>query len=120
MAKPEWGTKRQCQSCGVRFYDLMRAPVTCPKCSALVETEAVARPRRAAAPKVLAPVPAGPAAAVLEDDLEASGEEAEVEDVDGGDDDESGLIEDASDLGEDDDDMAEVIEHLDENLEDEV
>ncbi|MGB0671459.1 MAG: TIGR02300 family protein, partial [Rhodospirillales bacterium] len=32
MAKPEWGTKRACQSCGARFYDLGRNPIVCPKC----------------------------------------------------------------------------------------
>ncbi|HVG81046.1 MAG TPA: FYDLN acid domain-containing protein, partial [Methylomirabilota bacterium] len=26
MAKPEWGTKRICHSCGTRFYDLLRDP----------------------------------------------------------------------------------------------
>lgn len=26
------GTKRVCQDCAVRFYDLGRAPVICPKC----------------------------------------------------------------------------------------
>lgn len=33
MAKPELGTKRQCLSCGARFYDLNKDPVVCPKCS---------------------------------------------------------------------------------------
>lgn len=30
------GTKRTCQNheCGVRFYDLMRDPITCPSCGA--------------------------------------------------------------------------------------
>ncbi|WP_339852442.1 FYDLN acid domain-containing protein, partial [uncultured Nisaea sp.] len=32
MAKPEWGIKRTCQSCGARFYDLMKSPIVCPKC----------------------------------------------------------------------------------------
>ena len=34
MAKPEWGTKRICQSCGARFYDFGRSPITCPACGA--------------------------------------------------------------------------------------
>jgi hypothetical protein len=33
MPKDEWGTKRLCPSCGSRFYDLMRDPMTCPECS---------------------------------------------------------------------------------------
>ncbi len=130
MAKPEWGVKRTCQSCGARFYDLMRSPIICPKCESVVEVEVTFKPRRQsaaaeakAAPKV-APV-------VLEEepmdgDVEAEeaetaeDEETEIDAMDGGDDDESGLIEDASDLGEDDDDMAEVMEHLDEDLENEI
>ena len=28
------GTKRTCQSCGKRFYDLAREPITCPICRA--------------------------------------------------------------------------------------
>lgn len=45
MAKPELGTKRQCQSCGAKFYDLGRDPITCPKCSAVFTP--VVLPRRA-------------------------------------------------------------------------
>jgi uncharacterized protein (TIGR02300 family) len=30
----ERGTKRTCQSCASRFYDLARVPVICPKCGA--------------------------------------------------------------------------------------
>ncbi|MCU0949050.1 MAG: TIGR02300 family protein [Porphyrobacter sp.] len=33
MAKPEWGTKRTCPSCGTRFYDLGKEdPVSCIEC----------------------------------------------------------------------------------------
>lgn len=32
MAKPEWGTKRTCQSCETFFYDMKKDPITCPKC----------------------------------------------------------------------------------------
>ena len=34
MAKPELGMKRQCLSCGAKFYDLNRDPILCPKCGA--------------------------------------------------------------------------------------
>ncbi|MHB2167314.1 TIGR02300 family protein [Alsobacter sp. R-9] len=42
MAKPELGTKRQCQSCGAKFYDLNKSPITCPKCGAAFALAAVA------------------------------------------------------------------------------
>jgi uncharacterized protein (TIGR02300 family) len=35
VAKPELGAKRQCQSCGVKFFDLNKDPVVCPKCGAI-------------------------------------------------------------------------------------
>lgn len=53
MAKPELGTKRTCQSCGSKYYDLMRDPITCPKCGAafvaasVVTSSSIARAARA-------------------------------------------------------------------------
>lgn len=46
MAKPEWGVKRLCASCGERFYDLCRDPIACPACGAAFEIEAVTRGKR--------------------------------------------------------------------------
>ena len=37
MSKPARGTKRVCPSCGARFYDLNRAPITCPVCQAVYQ-----------------------------------------------------------------------------------
>ena len=37
MSKPAWGTKRVCPSCGARFYDLRRKPITCPVCQAVYQ-----------------------------------------------------------------------------------
>ena len=28
----KWGTKRLCQSCQARFYDMKKNPIICPKC----------------------------------------------------------------------------------------
>lgn len=116
VAKPEWGTKRLCPSCGVKFYDLRRNPVTCPKCDSAYPTAPASKARRGAVVK------AKPPAAAVEDDkadavVAAAGvPDAEDKDDEGrtGSDDKkadkgAGLIEDASELGEDKDDMAEVI-----------
>lgn len=47
MAKPEWGTKRQCPACGGRFYDLGKAdPVVCILCQHAFEPEILLKPRR--------------------------------------------------------------------------
>ena len=114
MSKPEWGTKRTCQGCGVRFYDLNRAQIVCPKCGTENSPEVPAKLRRAAARPVepVRPVPpiALEASLVVEDvpppDLAGDKDEADK------DEEEPEVIEDASDLGEDDDDVAEVKEHI--------
>ncbi|MEM7620698.1 MAG: TIGR02300 family protein [Pseudomonadota bacterium] len=36
------GTKRLCQACGSKFYDLNRDPIHCPLCGAVFENEAMA------------------------------------------------------------------------------
>lgn len=43
MAKPELGLKRQCMSCGAKFYDLNRDPATCPKCGTVFQVTALSR-----------------------------------------------------------------------------
>lgn len=139
MVKADWGTKRICPNCGARYYDMRRMPITCPKCGAPFDLEALARPRKTRGAPVPAPVPeevvpiadeeleadlaaepeesgavvevpvAVPAAAAVE------GEEAEAEEGEAGEkeEEEEEVIEDASELGEDEDDMAEVIENVD-------
>ena len=47
MAKPELGTKRQCQNCGAKFFDLNKDPIICPKCGTVFQG-AAARSRPAA------------------------------------------------------------------------
>jgi uncharacterized protein (TIGR02300 family) len=118
LAKPEWGSKRICPSCGARYYDLRRDPIVCPKCSTPFDPEALLRARRArpSAPvaKELEPVGAEDADADLETEaVEEEEEEASVPLEEAEEEDEE-LIEDASELGEDEDDMAEVIDNVEE------
>ena len=47
MAKPELGSKRQCQNCGAKFFDLNKDPIICPKCGTVFQG-AAARSRPAA------------------------------------------------------------------------
>jgi len=73
VAKPELGTKRVCQSCGAKFYDLSKDPITCPKCGAIYVI---------AAPVSRGGRPAAAAAAVVGtavvDDADARAEGAEI------------------------------------------
>jgi uncharacterized protein (TIGR02300 family) len=43
VARPELGLKRQCMSCGAKFYDLARDPAVCPKCGAVYQAVATSR-----------------------------------------------------------------------------
>jgi uncharacterized protein (TIGR02300 family) len=107
VSKPEWGTKRNCQSCGARFYDLRRSPIECPRCGTIFDPETLVRarrPRAVAAPVAVAPVPVVKPELVEEGEPAAAIPEGEEEEV----------IEDASELGEDEDDVAEVIENVEE------
>ena len=121
MAKPEWGTKRICPSCGTRYYDLLRDPVVCPKCATPFDPEAFLKARRSrpAAPveKELEPVGAGDIDADLEGEEAEPAEEEEEDDgvpLEEAEEEDEELIEDASELGEDEDDMAEVIDNVEE------
>lgn len=109
--KADRGTKRTCQnaSCGARFYDLSRDPITCPICGSpyelAVSSMAVAaaadeRPARRSAPK-----PAFIAEPVVADAPEAAGEDALAEVAEGeeaiaADDDETFLEEEEEDGGD--------------------
>ena len=119
MAKPEWGTKRICPSCGTRYYDLLRDPVVCPKCSTPFDPEAFLKSRRARpAPPVekeVEPVGADELDTELEtEEADAAEEEEAVPLEEAEEEEDEELLEDASELGEDEDDMAEVIENVEE------
>jgi len=124
LAKPEWGTKRQCSSCGSRFYDLSRTPIVCPKCGAAYEGEVTFKSRRSSQTAEIKAIPVVKAEVVVDIDDEALIVLDEDDEIDGAvdvvEEEDESLIEDTSDLGEDDDDMAEVMEHLDEEGVDEV
>jgi uncharacterized protein (TIGR02300 family) len=121
VPKPEWGTKRICQACETRFYDLNHRPILCPKCNAEFVFEVPGKSRRlqeadpvvAKKPMVeKAPGSAGEEVAAV---LEAIPDVVETAEAIGtGDRKEENLIEDTSELGEDEDDMAEVIENMEE------
>ena len=107
MAKPEWGSKRVCQSCEVRFYDLRRDPIICPSCGTKFDPESVLRSRRnRAAATVTAAAPKVPAAKVApEADVEPVVEEEDVVAIDANkeadDTSDDEIIEDTNDISED-------------------
>lgn len=117
LAKPELGSKHQCQNCGAKFFDLNKDPIVCPKCGTVFQGAARARPA-AAKPEEeeteLAQAPAGVDIVSL-DEVEAGEEKAAepvVDDLD--------VEEDAEEDGaddpfleeeeEDDDDVSNLID----------
>ena len=126
MAKPELGTKRLCGNCGVKFYDLNKSPITCPKCHTAMVLSAPTRSRPEPAAPVRAPAPAPAEETVvpetqdaefvsLEDaDAEAQGKKGDADAAEVGDDDieidqpidDAGLIEEQE---ETDDDVTDII-----------
>ncbi|MEA2840197.1 MAG: hypothetical protein QOF41_1527 [Methylobacteriaceae bacterium] len=53
MPKPELGTKRQCQNCGAKFFDLAKDPIVCPKCATVYQVAALPARSSARAAKVV-------------------------------------------------------------------
>jgi uncharacterized protein (TIGR02300 family) len=51
MVKAEWGAKRVCPSCGARFYDLLKDPVTCPMCQSSFSLEELLKVKKTRAVK---------------------------------------------------------------------
>ena len=112
MAKPEWGTKRICQSCGVPFYDLKKKNIECPSCGATFDLTPITKTRR---PTPSTPKPKNEKS-IVRTELE-SNDKDEFLDSDtsnlGGkidDDDDDSLIEDTSDLGSTDDEIPKMKE----------
>lgn len=94
MAKPELGSKRQCQNCGAKFFDLNKDPIVCPKCSTVFQVTAA--PTRAAA-----------RAAVQEDEADADTSGAELvslEEADATDDKVAAVADDDIEIEDDADD----------------
>ncbi|MFV3076788.1 TIGR02300 family protein [Niveispirillum fermenti] len=128
MAKPEWGIKRICPSCGSRYYDMKKEPPVCPSCGTVFDPEALLKSRRARpmpAEDTKKAVPKRDSEEALdtenEEELDGNTEEIDEGDVDVSDDldsddvddsvgeDEDVLLEDADEL-DDGDDMGEVVD----------
>jgi uncharacterized protein (TIGR02300 family) len=91
MSNPARGTKRVCPSCGARFYDLNRSPITCPACQAVYQvTPPTSRRGERAQPvetrKVQEPAAEAPALESADiislEEAEESGSDAAVEEED--------------------------------------
>ncbi len=107
MPNEEWGVKRACPKCAVRFYDLQNDPMTCPSCGAEFTADSLmdsGKSRVAAAKeaKVKDPV-VDEADVVLDDDddeVKATGDDL----LDDDDDEDTASLEEIADVAKEDDD----------------
>lgn len=114
MPKDEWGTKRACPKCTVKFYDLNNDPIICPSCEASFDLatilETYKKPTREAAQKtaaivetspILEPDDLGSDPIILDDDAVIELEDELLEDAD---DDDSVSLEELTDVASDNED----------------
>jgi len=92
MVKPEWGTKRNCPKCGLRFYDLgVEDPVVCIDCGNQWTPEPVLKSKQ--------PIPFEEVKEKEPEEADADLADEELEDIDEDDDSPDNDV----DLGGDDD-----------------
>jgi len=77
VVKASWGTKRTCQNCAARFYDLNKSPIKCPKCGREHDREDFVKVRRGRASAAATAAAAAAAAKLL-----AAAKAKKAEDVD--------------------------------------
>lgn len=95
MASSALGTKRHCQSCSGKFYDLNKDPIICPLCNTAFDPEVLLKSRRS---KPVAALPSKPAAAPAENENTDDSIEEDIEDVDNDIENEDEVLDDDSDL----------------------
>ena len=97
MADPEWGKKRKCQNCNIKYYDLQKEPATCPKCGTVYRLETTQRGRRSRQ-NIDVPKPI-PITKTASDETDLNVQELKENSVD----DDETLPDDANELGGEDD-----------------
>jgi|HubBroStandDraft_1064217.scaffolds.fasta_scaffold00142_19 uncharacterized protein (TIGR02300 family) len=119
MELSERGTKRVCQSCSGKYYDLNREPVLCPKCQTEFDPAAGLKLRSDTSYKAHV----GRAKSVFgrtnsfdraeaapADDVEAAEDGEDKAETDEAVDEDGEAVEDVAELGNDSDDLAEIVE----------
>ena len=46
MSNPEWGIKRVCPSCSIKYYDFNKSPIICPKCECEFDPDLLLKSRK--------------------------------------------------------------------------
>ncbi len=100
MVQSDWGLKRLCHSCGIKFYDFHKTPIVCPDCGEEFDPEALLVGRRRVVAKE-APedeaVEIKPVAAVDDAEVDDSDDIELEDDVDLGDTSDDTILDDDED-----------------------
>ena len=114
VAKAGWGRKLSCHKCGVKYYDMKKKEVRCPKCDAEYKAEKI-KTRRSVTPDTPKPAPKE----TFESDTGGEIIEVDLDDeiLDGEDDksQDNTIMEDTSDISGDDEDIEEVVGVVDDS-----
>ena len=79
MPKNEWGLKHICAGCGIKFYDLFRTSIACPKCGKIVDVRDVRSDRKIIIEDVKHDKSRVSAAAVIGEDESVLDDDADVD-----------------------------------------
>ena len=114
MAKAGWGRKLACHKCGVKYYDMNKKDVRCPKCDAQYKAEKI-KARRSVTPDLPKPEPkktfeADSSGEMIEVDLDD-----DVLDAENDKNQDNTIMEDTSDISGDDEDIEEVVGVVDDS-----
>jgi uncharacterized protein (TIGR02300 family) len=113
VVKASWGTKRTCQNCAARFYDLNKSPIKCPKCGRDHDREDFVKVRRGRGAAAAAATAAASAAAAAAAAKLALAKSKKVEDGD-----EAVDLEADDEALEDTDDLADEADEIEVEVED--
>jgi len=113
VVKASWGTKRTCQNCAARFYDLNKSPIKCPKCGREHDREDFVKVRRGRGAAAAAAAGTAAAAAAAKALLAKSKKVEEVAT-----DEEAGDLEADDEALEDTDDLADETDDIEVEVED--
>ena len=81
MVTAEFGQKRRCFSCGMKFYDFNKSPIICPECGSEFDPENLLKSRRGkSAVKAAVVKPEAAAEDDLEDESETKDDEFDESD----------------------------------------
>jgi uncharacterized protein (TIGR02300 family) len=127
MSSKKLGTKRHCQSCEGKFYDLNKPEIICPMCGTVFDPEVLLKSRRS---KPIPQVSKSKTKASEDDEINSEDLDDDIDAVEDDADTDDDMLDDDADLivvkgdGEDDDTVAgaddpDIDVDLDDDIEDE-